>query len=71
MSESRIPIRAARWRHAKAALRYLEAHGDTLGAQQLRREMELLAPYWRQKGITKVQAVEMFYRDHPEKRPQS
>jgi hypothetical protein len=69
--ELRIAIRFARWEHAQRALELMEEGDDEAGAADLRREMELLRPYWNRPGVTKEQAVEAYYRDYPEDRPKS
>jgi hypothetical protein len=39
----------------------MEEEGDEDNAKVLRREMELLRPYWEQPGVTKEEAVARFH----------
>jgi hypothetical protein len=59
--EYRVAIRKARWEHALEALALMEAEGEDEGAALLRREMDLLEPYWHQPDVTKEQAVAAFH----------
>jgi hypothetical protein len=61
LQERRIAKRYARWEHALDALALMEEEGDHEAAALLRREMELLEPYWNQPGVTKEQAVAAFH----------
>jgi hypothetical protein len=69
--ERRIGRRLARWDHAQLALEWMEAEADAAAGavKRLRRELELLEPYWCRTGVTREQAVEAYYNDHPEDEP--
>jgi hypothetical protein len=49
------------WEHALEALAFMVKEGDDEEAAFLRREMDLLEPYWNQPDVTKEQAVAAFH----------
>lgn len=66
MDGRHIAKRPATLEQVEEALAAYEHGGQEYAARELRKEIDLLRPYWQHPGVTKEQAVAAYHVDHPE-----